>query len=207
MSELKEFCVGEWIETMDGICQVLGAEKYVVEDFFKADFPQLSPGEVFDNKVVYKIFCSFDGKPRKTKFITHYSSKWCDPLSDKYIKIRDRAIEEHPDIYQKFEKRVIEKPILSSVEFSVRVDPKRKHEIVENLNKILSKFEKKHSFNEVQEVIYKNIDGILSKRLTNNDTLQTNVLISLKYNVLESNKGEFAFIYGKASGTYCADDE
>lgn len=207
MSEFKEFCVGEWIETMDGICQVLGTERYIVEDFFRADFPQLSPGEVFDSKVVYKIFCSLDGKPRKTKFITHHSSKWCEPLSDQYIKIRDRVIEEHPGLYQKFEQRVNEKPILSSVEFSVRVEPKRKHEIIENLNKLLSKFENNRSFNEVQELIYKSIDGILSKQLTNNDALQTNVTICLYYNVLESNEGRFAFISGKASGAYCTDDE
>jgi hypothetical protein len=207
MSEFKEFGVGEWIETMDGICQVLGTEKYVVEEFFKSDFPELNIGEVFDNKVVYKIFCDFEGKLRKTKFITHYSSKWCAPLSDKYIKIKDLVIEEHTGLYQEFEKRAIKNPILSSVEFSIRVDPKRKQEIIKNLNRLLSDFDKKHSFNEVQEVIYKGIDGILSKQLTNNDTLQTNVLISLKYNVLESNEGKFAFISGKASGTYCADDE
>jgi len=206
MSEVKEFDVGEWIETMDGICQVLGTEKYVVEEFFRADFPELNLGDVFDNKVVYKIFCDFDGKPRKTKFITHHSSKWCDPLSDKYINIRDRVIEEYPDLYQKFEKRSIEKPILSNVEFSIRVEPKRKEEIIESLNNLLSSL-KKHNFNEVQELIYKKIDGMLSRQLANNDTLQTNVLIGLKYNVLESNEGKFAFVSGKAVGTCCTNDK
>lgn len=207
MSEIKEFAVGDWIETIEGISQVLGTEKYVVEDFFKCDFPGLRVGETFDNKVVYKIFCDFEGNPRKTKFIAHCSSTWCDPISKKYSELKDKVIKEHFDKYEKFSKRTIEKPVLANVEFSVRVEPKRKNEIVANINKLLVNLNKEFSFDQLQDRIYSNIDGITSKKLTNNDILETNVLISFKYDVLKTDNGRFAFISGKAFGKYCADDD
>ena len=207
MSEVKEFEIGDWIVTSEGISQVLGTEKYIVEEFFKNDFPELGIGDVFDNKVVYKIFCDFEGKPRKTKFIAHYSSEWCEPISDKYNELKEQVIKAHPDVYEKFIKRKIEKPIIANLEFSIRVEPKRKEEIIENINNFLANLDKKYAFEYLQNQIYKNIDGIISKSLTDITALPTNVLIVLKYDVLETDNGKFLFISGRAFGTYCADDE
>lgn len=207
MTTIQEFNDGDWIFTEDGICQVLGSQKYHIEPFFKDEYDNLGIGDVFDNKVVYKIFCNFDGKPRKTKFINWNGSEYCHLLNNKYKKLRDKVIKENPDIYNKFITRKLDKPLYSRVEFSIRVEPTKRKEIKEKINTLYSSFNRSHDFATTEELIYKNIDGIISDKLVKNDVLQTNLLLSLFYDVLKTENNKFAFVGIRAVETYCAEDE
>jgi len=207
MSNIREFEIGEWIVTDDGVCQVLGSQKYYIEPFFAKDFESLKVGDAFENIVVYKIFCDFEGNLRKTKFINWHSSKLCDSISDQYLKIKNKAKKENPEKYKKFLERELNKPVISRVEFSVRVEPDKRDEIIKQMQLLLDSLAVPFDFNTFENSIYKDIKGIISERLTNNDNLKTNVLISLAYDVLNIKDRKFSFINGTVVPTYCAYDQ
>jgi hypothetical protein len=206
MDDIREFEVNDWLVNEDGICQVLGSQKYIVEPFFEKDYPSLDLGEVFENKLVCKILCDFEPKPRKSRFIKHYSSKWCEPLEGEYLALMDKFQSEYPEQYKKFESVKINKPVLASVDFSIRILPNKKQSILDKINYLLANEVNELNFESVEKLILKNIEGIESTGLVNRDTLRTNALISLKYDVLGAKDRQFCFIGGKALSVYCSEE-
>ena len=206
MDDIREFEVNDWLVNEDGICQVLGSQKYIVEPFFEKDYPSLDLGEVFENKLVCKILCDFEPKPRKSRFIKHYSSKWCEPLEGEYLALMDKFQSEYHEQYKKFESVKINKPVLASVDFSIRILPNKKQSILDKINYLLANEVNELNFESVEKLILKNIEGIESTGLVNRDTLRTNALISLKYDVLGAKDRQFCFIGGKALSVYCSEE-
>lgn len=206
MDDIREFEVNDWLVNEDGICQVLGSQKYSVEPFFEKDYPSFSLGEIFENKLVCKILCDFKPSPRKSRFIKYYSSKWCDPLEDEYLALKDKVQSEYPEQYKKFESVKINKPVLASVDFSIRILPNEKQSILDKINYLLASEVNELNFESVEKLILKNIEGIESTSLVNRDTLRTNALISLKYDVLGAKDNQFCFIGGKALSVYCSEE-
>lgn len=206
MDDIREFEVNDWLVNEDGICQVLGSQKYIVEPFFEKDFPSFGLGEVFENKLVCKILCDFEPKPRKSRFIKHYSSKWCEPLEGEYLALKDKVQSEYPEQFKKFESVKINKPVLASVDFSIRILPNEKQSILDKINYLLANEVNELNFENVEKLILENIEGIESTSLVNRDTLRTNALISLKYDVLRAKDKQFCFIGGKALSVYCSEE-
>lgn len=204
----KKFKEGDWIATEDGICQVYGSVDYYFEDFFKQEFESLKAGDDFESKVVYKIFCHFDGSPRKTKFFSFLSSKYCDPLEGDYQKIFKICKTENPDLYERFLKRKPSKPITSRVEFSLRFEPVVREKTIEKISQFFKGIDKPFSYEEFDVGIKEVLDTELPENLyAKKDTLMCNTLISLVYSVLEPRNKKFSFLDGVAVKTYCSYDE
>ncbi|WP_440904446.1 hypothetical protein ACMZOO_16805 [Catenovulum sp. SX2] len=203
MDNIREFELNDWLVTEDGVCQVLGSQKYVVEPFFQKEYPSYGLGDEFENKLVCKILCGFDGKPRKSRYINHYSSKWCEPLGGKYLILRDKVQSKYPEQYKKFTLVKIKKPVLANVDFPIRVLPHRKQSTVDQINHLLATEVNELNFENVENLILKNIASIESSSLVNRGNLQTNALISLTYDVLRAKDKKFCFIGGKAFSVYC----
>jgi len=206
MDDIREFEVNDWLVNEDGVCQVLGSQKYVVEPFFAKDYPSIGLGEEFENKLVCKILCDFEPNPRKSRFIKHYSSKWCEPLEGEYLALRDKIQSEYPEQYKKFASVKIKNPVLASVDFSIRVLPHEKQSILEQINHLLATKVNELNFENVEKLILNNIEGIESSSLVNRDILQSNALISLTYDVLRAKDKQFCFIGGKALSVYCSEE-
>ena len=206
MDDIREFEVNDWLVNEDGVCQVLGSQKYVVEPFFEKDYPSIALGEEFENKLVCKILCDFEPKPRKSRFIKQYSSKWCEPLEGEYLALRDKIRSEYPEQYKKFASVKINKPVLASIDFPIRVLPHKKQTIIEQINHLLVQKVNELSFENVENLILENIEGIESLSLVNRDILQINALISLTYDVLRAKDKKFCFIGGKALSVYCSEE-
>jgi len=206
---IKEFKDGDWIVNEDGICQVYGSMKYYVEDFFKHEFENLKVGDLFENKMVYKIFCHFDGKPRKTKFFSYLSSEYCEILEGEYLKTFESCKAENPELYNKFIERKPSKPLSSRVEFSIRIEPDIREDVIEEINLLLKKFESPFNYEGFDTALREQVDIELPQNLyTRRDTLMTNTLVSLVYNILDSRNCKFSFSGGVAVKThYSFDDE
>ena len=208
MNESAKFNDGDWVSTEDGICQVYGSADYYVEEFSKHEFEGLKVGDVFQNKVVYKILCDFDGTPRKTKFFSYLSSKYCELLEGEYKKIYELCKAEHPDMYEKFLLRKPSKHVTSRVEFSLRIESDVQEMVVAKINDLLNEIPKPFCYEEFDTYLRVNLDIKLPEKLyVAQDTMMTNTLVSLVYNVLELRNKKFSFCGGVALKAYCSHDE
>lgn len=208
MNEIKKFKDGEWIVNEDGICQVHGSADYYVEEFFNYEFENLEIGDMFENKLVYKIFCKFDGAPRKTKYFNYLPSCENDPLDGEYLNTFELCKASNKDHYEKFITRMPSKPVSSRVEFSLRLDPNNLELTIESINELLNNIQKPFCFNEFDIYIRENTDIIFPDRLyANRNVLTTNTLFSLVYNVLEPRNKKYSFSGGSIVKTYCPLDK
>ena len=208
MREIRGFSIGDWIVTENGIGQVIGSQAYAVQEFFKDDYPTLNCGDIFDNIVVYKILCDFDGKPRKTKFFTYISSQFCDPIDANNLKIKDRVKASYSDAYETFLKRKPKRHVESSIDLTFRVIPKYKEGVIVQIQDILDTMPKPFDFKTFERSALKQVCGIESDGISGfKDTLMSNAMISLKYNILDANVFNFSFVDGICVPVYCAYDK
>jgi len=204
----SKFEKGDWIVNQDGICQVYGSEDYYVEDFFKHEQENLEVGDLFDKKVVYKIFAGLDGVPRKTRFFSHLSGRYCEALDEESQKILDGCKSENSELYEKFLKRKPSKPITSCVEFSVRFDPDVRDDAINSINELFQNIEKPFSYDQFDSLIKEELKVKFPENLySQRDTMMSNVLVSLFYSVLEPRHRKISFTDGVAVKTYCSYDE
>ena len=204
----KRFREGDWIVNEDGICQVFGSIDYYVEEFFKHEFENLRVGDVFDTKVVYKIFCHFDGTPRKAKFFNCLSGKYCEDLDGEYQNIFEACKTSNPNLYDKFLKRKPSKPLTSRVEFSLRFEPHVRENAIEITNELFEGIEKPFSYEEFDARFRAHHNTELPENLyAPRDVMMTNTLVSLVYDILQPRNKKFSFLDGVAVRTYCPYDE
>ncbi len=208
MDKITRFQDGDWIVTLEGICQVYGSADYYVEKFFEHEFENIQVGDVCQNKVVYKIFCDFDGMPRKTKFFSYSLSNLCDPLEGEYQKIFELCKAKNPDHYDKFITRKPSKPITSRVEFALRFEPDVREQAKAKINELLNDIPKPFCYEEFESYLKNHMDIELPEKLyAKRDAMMTNILVSLVYNVLEPRNEKFSFVGGVAVKTFCSYDE
>ncbi|MBF7074591.1 hypothetical protein ISG33_14390 [Glaciecola sp. MH2013] len=208
MEGTHKFNRGDWLVNEDGICQVLGAQDYVVEQFFAYEFSDKKLGDVYDRKLVCKQLCGFEPKPRKARFIKVYSSIYCEPINDEYLALMQLIKVKFPDQFKKFETIKLKKPLYAGLDFSLRVNPDKKEDIVAGIDDLLSNNIKSMDFDTVENMLFENIDGIETARLANQhiDRLCTNVLVTLYYDVLGACNNTYCFSYGTARSVYCAQE-
>jgi hypothetical protein len=207
MEEKRAISINDWITTPEGICQVVGIQDYVVEEFFSNDFPDLKVGDTFETKVVWKMFCDFEGKLRRSKFFNWSSIESCRPLKQKYENLLETVITENQVAYERFVNRVPSKPVMSAVEFSIRVEPSVKSNVLESINVLLADMPQAFSFSELETRLSNEVEGILTGLISApSDVLNTNVLVSLDYEILKRNECRIEFVSGIAVGTYCEAD-
>ena len=206
MDDIRNFKTDDWIVSEDGVCQVLAVQDYAIEPFFAHKYPDKKLGEMFDRKLVCKLLCNFTPTIRKSKYIKVYSSKYCEPISEQYSDLKVIVQRDHPDQYLKFEKVKLNKPCYASLDFPIRVNPNHKDEIISAINDLLANRINSMDFGGVENLLIENISGIESPKISNKhaDTLRSNVLITLYYDVLGANQNSFCFTDGEARSIYCA---
>ncbi len=200
--------IGDWIEVYEGIAQVYGAQDYFVEEFFAHDFPEFEIGDIFTTKIVYRVFCNYEGKLRKTHFFNHTDYENCKPLDAKSLGILENLQQKQPEAYDKFKSRKPTKPLIGRLDISLLVEPESLERVKKELNSLIKKMDKPFTYAELESSVYKDIAGILSPDFSRQQNqARTNLLIGLVYEVLKISEGKFAFTGGVAVETYRNPDD
>lgn len=100
---------GDWIETSGGIGQLVSSHKFYVEEYQVqvpdgAGFaPAKRPVGSEDLAIaVYKLFCNYEGVPRKRFALGRENMEYISPLSEKYKATLENAIKQSPESLQRF---------------------------------------------------------------------------------------------------------
>ncbi len=96
--------LGEWICTWEGIGI---AER--IHDFYYEEYDDEIPddkkiGDYHLSALEYKLFCDYDGKPRRRNRFKMEGLEYCSPLEDQYKGILEKSIKDHPKEYASFVK-------------------------------------------------------------------------------------------------------
>ncbi|MET0116408.1 MAG: hypothetical protein ABW090_03180 [Sedimenticola sp.] len=102
---MKEFTAGQWIQTEEGVGQVISTHDLYVEEY-SPDFLEGKKeiGELLVRVCVYKILSDYQGKIRKRKIIITSNIEYCDPISNEYKRIINKIIHENPAAFNRFMK-------------------------------------------------------------------------------------------------------
>lgn len=121
----RNFESGDWIDTLDGIGQVLLVKAEYVEEFiFDSVRKGKNIGDVDHISVIYKLLCDYDGKLRKRNKIATANINACDPISKQSKLVLGSIKEKNSDAYKEFIELRYEdrKPILHVFSFNISKD-------------------------------------------------------------------------------------
>lgn len=108
-SSLKD---GDWIGAMDGIGNVCHVASYRVERYHAEYLSgRMTLGAPYNELVVHKLFCNFDGKPIKRNRLRWCNAQYCRTLSEEDQQILDTATASHPAEYAKYLDMKMKKPL------------------------------------------------------------------------------------------------
>lgn len=134
----------QWIETEEGIGQVISLHDCYVEKFSPSFLSgEKSLGELDLKICQYKLFMNFEGKIRKRSAIFTLNANYCEKLSDRYRKLRNEVIEQNGEAYDKFQSDKAKKPLKVNFELFFHnesgIDLDSMKESVKGINASLNK--------------------------------------------------------------------
>lgn len=93
---------GDWIDGFDGIGQVVSIHEIYADELHLIGHGDRNFGDHVIDIVVYKMFCSFDGKVRKRNHFLSCNKSYCSPLSEQSTAVLDKVKEQESEHYRKY---------------------------------------------------------------------------------------------------------
>ena len=139
---------GQWIETLEGISQVLVAQDIFVEEFDRQSSETLNLGDLKNTIVTYQILCDFSGKPRKRNRVNACNSTLCSELSQENEKLLQNIKESNTRIIEAHDKYTYKGKIGSWCAAWLPVDKKCSESTLNTLNEINRTIHKPFTYKE-----------------------------------------------------------
>lgn len=155
MANKENMKPGDWISTEDGyaIIDLVHPHYFAKYDCEIPEGAQL--GDYNYSMIQYKVYCHFDGKPKRSHRLKSMNMSYVRPLTEEANAILQRSIEEHPKEYAAFLKYLSIKKETRGCEvtgFAISSDDEDQ-KITESLESVRKKLPQKFSFDDFQKAV------------------------------------------------------
>lgn len=100
--DVANFEIGQWLQLIDGLGQVLFIRENYVEKYSHEFFEGKKLGEYLGDTVVYKLLCDYSGKLRKKDLINWTPARYCEPVSEEHQEMVGTIKANSPEEYRKY---------------------------------------------------------------------------------------------------------
>lgn len=188
----------DWIETEDGICQVVLTQN--IDGYILGS--ENSSEEI--RYIWYKILFDSSGELRKRKFFNYLAEKYCMKISEKSLVAVNDFRKGNEKEFNIFKSRKPPSRPKMSVGFSIRADKNKVSEVVESIDLFLNSIEKPFVYDTFISGFNSNVTGVESGLLPSvADSLSSNIMISLEFELFSFESSKIDFIGGAVYKTHC----
>lgn len=193
------FKKNDWIESEDGICQIIEIQN-INENFLFDEKPSKAISYIW-----YKILFNSSGSLRKSRYFNFLPDIYCRKISsDSLLKINEFK-ENKKEEFNKFISRKPSNNPIMAIDFSIRSNPSKTKEVVESINNLFYEIEKPFTYEYFIKKFNSKVQNLESGLLPCTvDTLTSNIMVSINYELFDFNSTSIKFINGSACETYSA---
>ena len=148
MDTNKNIVIGEWFCAYEGI-----AIAESIHDFYYEEYNHIPEGKnVGDynfSMLEYKLFCDYEGKPRRRNRFKAFNKDYCTPFNKKWEKVLNNSIKNHPKEYESFQKFLKEtKHTYSDKMVFYEVPEDKKFQVAQDMERIQKSLPEKFTFED-----------------------------------------------------------
>ena len=148
MDTNKNIVIGEWFCAYEGIAI---AER--IHDFYYEEYNHIPEGKnVGDynfSMLEYKLFCDYEGKPIRRNRFKEFNKDYCTPFNNKWKKLLNNSIKNHPKEYESFKKFLKEtKHTYSDKMVFYEVPEDKKLQVAQDMERIQKSLPEKFTFED-----------------------------------------------------------
>lgn len=155
MTNKENMKPGNWIKTEDGyaVIDLVHPHYFAKYDY---EIPEgAQQGDYNYSMIQYKVYCNFDGKPRRSHRLKSMNMSYVRPLTEEGNALLQRSIEDHPKEYAAFLKYLSTKKETRSCKvtgFAITSDDDDQ-KIAESLESVRKRLPQKFSFDDLQNAV------------------------------------------------------
>lgn len=148
--------VGQWVDALEGIGQVLSLHDFFVEEFN----PEIAEGKKVGDSLltlcVYKMLCDFKGKVRKRNLVLSCNANMCKPICHDSRLVLDEIQNGKPEAYKKYSDFKSKKPLGEPVDIWLRLPVDQLDDLRNGIAIVNQKLDKPFTYIEFLEALKAN---------------------------------------------------